>query len=109
VEGVAGPGIGEQLKLVFPQPISVTRLGVDVGFDRDEPIFYANNRVRRARLLFSDGSTQSVEFLDRRGIQYVASAGVTTTFITIVIDDVYPGSKYDDTPIAEVEVWGYEG
>jgi hypothetical protein len=109
VEGVAGPGIGEQLVLGFSRPISVMRIGLDVGLDRDETIFYANNRVRSVRLIFSDGSTQSVEFRDQRGIQYVSIADVTTSSIAIVIADVYPGSKYDDTPIAEVEVWGYMG
>jgi hypothetical protein len=59
-------------------------------------------------LIFSDGSVQTVEFLDQRGIQYVPIADVTTTSIAIVIAGVYPGSQYDDTPIAEVEVWGYE-
>jgi hypothetical protein len=107
VEGVAGSGIGEQLKLVFPQPISLTRLGVDIGFDRDESIFYANNRVRRVRLIFSDGSAQSADFLDQRGIQYVPIPNISTTSVVIVIEDVYRGSTYDDTPIAEVEVWGY--
>lgn len=107
VEGVEGAGLGEQLVLAFPRPISITRLGIDVGFDRDEPIFYANNRVRIARLGFSDGSAQTFEFLDQRGIQYIPIAAVTTTSIELVIVKVYPGLKFEDTPIAEVEVWGY--
>ena len=107
VEGVAGPGIGEQLKLGFPRMISLTRLGIDIGFDRDEPIFYANNRLRRVRLIFSDGSTQSADFVDQRGIQYISIPNISTTSVVIDIEDVYHGSKYDDTAIAEVEVWGY--
>jgi hypothetical protein len=30
---------------------------------------------------------------------------VRTTYVRLVIDDVYPGSKYDDTCISEIEVW----
>jgi hypothetical protein len=108
VEGVTGAGIGEQLTLTFPRPIVITRFGIRVGFDRDDNIFYKNHRVHRARLLFSGGVSQDVQFQDRRGIQYLSIASVATTSIVIVIEDVYPGSTYDDTPIAEVEVWGYE-
>ena len=107
VEGVVGSGIGQQLRLVFPEMIFLTRLGIDIGFDRDESIFYANNRVRRIHLIFSDGSAQSADFLDQRGIQYTPILNISTNSVTIVIDDVYRGSQYDDTPIAEVEVWGY--
>jgi serine/threonine protein kinase len=84
VEGASGSGVGEQLVLTFPQPVTLVRLG------------------------FSDGSVQHVEFLDQRGMQYLSFAGVTTTKLTIVIDAVYPGTKYDDTCIAEVEIWGYQ-
>jgi hypothetical protein len=88
--------------------VPLVRLGFDIGFDRDERIFAANNRVRRAKLVFLDGSTLDAEFLDQRGVQYLSLAGVTTTKLTIVIDAVYTGTKYDDTCIAEVEIWGYE-
>lgn len=108
VEGATGPGIGEQLVLSFSQPINVVRLGLDIGFDRDDSIFAANNRVHRVNLLFSDGSKQSIEFADQRGVQYIQLDRVTTDVIIIIIDSVYAGTKYDDTCIAEVEVWGYE-
>src|SRR5262245_58297769 len=52
VEGADGPGIGEYLKLDFPQSVTVARLGFDIGFDRDEQIFAANNRVHRVRLVY---------------------------------------------------------
>jgi serine/threonine protein kinase len=106
VEGTDGPGIGEQILLSFEQPITATRLGINVGFDRDADIFYANNRLRRAQLIFADGSTQSSEFDDQRGVQHVSLEPVTTTSIAIIIDDVYKGRQFDDTAIAEVEVWG---
>jgi hypothetical protein len=92
---------------MLPTPVSITRLGFDIGFDRDERIFAANNRVRRVKLIYSDGSVQFTEFFDRRGIQYVDVPGVITSKIEIMIDEVYPGDKYDDTCIAEVEIWGY--
>lgn len=108
VEGAAGSGIGEHLVLTFAQPVSITRLGLDVGFDRDERIFAANNRVRRVQVRFSDGSARSIEFQDQRGIQYASLPAITTNSLLITIETVYRGATYDDTAIAEVEVWGYQ-
>jgi len=107
VEGIRdSPGIGEWLKLDFEHPINVTRLELDIGYDSDEKVFFLNNRVRNAKIIFSDGTEKDVEFLDQRGIQSISIDGITTTSITIVIQQVYPG-KVNDTPIAEVRVLGH--
>ena len=66
----------------------------------------ANNRVKKATIRFSTGDSVELEFADSRGIQVRDIASVQTTFVTVVIDEVYPGSKYDDTSLAEIEVWG---
>jgi hypothetical protein len=31
---------------------------------------------------------------------------IETTTVQVVIDEVFPGTKYDDTCLAEIEVWG---
>lgn len=107
VEGVDGYGKGQQLVLTFPSEIVLTRIGMDGGFDRDQVIFFQNHRVRSMTLKLSNGHTRSVELADQRGIQYITIDPISTTMITIVIEDVYHGTAYDDTPIAEVEIWGY--
>lgn len=108
VEGVAGPGIGEWLTLRFERPVTITRLGLDIGFDRDEAIFFQNHRVRRARVSFSNGDEQTLEFGDQRGVQYATMNHGPVEWITVTIEGVYTGAPYDDTPIAEVIAWGYE-
>lgn len=106
VEGVPGPGDGQWLDLRFGEPVTITHIGMDVGYDVDDAIFYANNRVQSVTLLFSDGTMQQATFADTRDMQYVAIAPVWATSVTVVIENVYAGSAYDDTPIAEIEVWG---
>jgi hypothetical protein len=108
VEGVTGPGIGEWLRLDFDRKICVVRLGLDVGYDRDDRTFFGNYRVRRVGLSFSDGDTKHIEFKDQRGIQYVELPSIVTASIVIKTEDVYPRSKWDDTCTAEVQVWGRE-
>ena len=111
VEGVAGPGVGEWIMLTFPGTIEVFGIGLDVGYDRDEDIFYANNRIKRVALIFSNGEQIEVTLSDTRGVQMIHLArapgpNVETTFVKVVIEEVYPGSRYDDTCLAEIEVWG---
>ena len=111
VEGSEGPGIGEWIHLQFPGPVAVHAIHVDVGFDKDADLFAKNNRVREATLRFSDGQTVTVAFEDVRGMQAVAVADlmggpVETTSVQLIVEDVVAGSTYDDTCIAELEVYG---
>jgi len=112
-EDARGDGIGEWVMLVFPDSITVERVAVSVGYDRDEhdklhapEVFYDNNRLKKATVGFSGGEEVSLEFSDARGLQMRDVAPVTTTFVRIVIDEAYPGVKYDDTCLAEIQVWG---
>jgi hypothetical protein len=109
VEGVPGPGIGESITLTFPGPIVVGGIGVDVGFDRDGDIFAKNNRLKRATATFSNGESVALVFSDSRGVQVIGVEPVETTFVQIVIEEVHPGAEYDDTCLAEIEVWGVVG
>ena len=112
-ENARGPGPGEWIMLVFPDSINVERIAIAVGYDRDEhdklhdpEVFYDNNRLKKATVGFSNGEEVRLEFSDARGLQMRDVAPVTTTFVRIVIDEVYPGEKYDDTCLAEIQVWG---
>ncbi len=101
----SGPGIGEWIILVFPEEIVVHRIGVDVGFDRDADVFAKNNRLKRATIMFSKGEFVELTFSDTRGVQMRDVPPVRTTYVRLVINEVYPGSEYDDTCMSEIEVW----
>ena len=114
VEGVAGPGVGEWIQLSFPGSIEVHYINLDIGYDRDTDLFYANNRIKRATLIFSSGERIEWTFSDTRGMQMIALArapgpNIETTFVKVVIEEVYPGSRHNDTCLAEIEVWGATG
>jgi hypothetical protein len=111
VEGVAGPGVDEWIILTFPGTVEVWGIGLDVGYDHDAGIFYANNRIKRATFIFSNGEQVTLDFSDTRGVQMVPLArapgpNIETTYVKMVIEEVYPGSRYDDTCLGEIEVWG---
>jgi putative hemolysin len=117
-EGVDGAGVGEWIMLEFPGTIEIQGIGVSVGYDRDADdklrspeVFGNNNRLKRATLIFSNGERTTVDFADTRGVQVrplVRAPGpnIQTDSVKLVIEEVYPGALYDDTCIAEIEVWG---
>ena len=110
-EGVAGPGLREWVLLTFPGTIEVHSVGLDGGLDRDADVFSANNRIKQVTLEFSSGETLSVPFQDVRGIQNIPlvralGSNIKTDWIKIVIEDVFEGTRYDDTCLSEIEVWG---
>lgn len=111
VEGVSGPGVGERIQLNFPGVIELHALGFDVGFDKNADLFAKNNRIKKVTLVFSNGERTSVSFDDIRGLQEFAMVrapgpNVETSSVKVIIDEVYPGDEYDDTCLAELEVWG---
>jgi LysM repeat protein len=110
-EGVAGSGVGQWIMLSFPGTIEVHSISMDVGYDENADIFYKNNRIKRATLIFSTGEQIELGFADRRGMQEIPlvrapGPNIQTTYVKVVINEVFPGWKYDDTCLAEIEVWG---
>ena len=110
-EGVAGSGVGEWIELRFPGTIEVHSIGIDVGYDKNADVFYKNNRIKKVTLIFSSGEQVDLGFADKQGMQTVPlvrapGPNIETTFIRVVIEEVFPGWKYNDTCLAEIEVWG---
>jgi hypothetical protein len=111
VEGVDGPGIGERITLTFPGALELWEIGLAVGYDRDDDIFYANNRIKRATFVFSNGESLSLDFSDVRGVQRIPvvrapGPNIQTSSIEVIIEEVYPGARYDDTCLGELQIWG---
>ena len=107
VEGSSGAGIGEWIQVDFRYPFTLTKIGIFPGYGRDRYRFYKNNRLQRARLLFSNNQSLTVWFGDLFGMAYFTLPSINSSFVRVVIEDVYPGWKYNDTCIAEIEVFGY--
>jgi serine/threonine-protein kinase len=111
--GVHGEGIGEWIKIVFPSVRTITRVGIVPGYTKSHPkygnLFRLNNRVKGVQLEFSDGSSVQFTFTDDERMQYInLDPPVRSQYVKITIKSIYRGTKWNDTLISEVEVWGYE-
>ena len=107
-EGVRGDGIGEYLTYEFDD-ILLSRITVTNGNRRDETSYERNNRLATATVYFYEGDTEvykeDIEFEDDENAisEFVFDEGVQCNKVVIEITDVYHGSKYKDTCVAEVQ------
>ncbi len=130
VESAPGNGIGEYVELFLTYGNKawydlhkIDKIGIINGFAENEQLFYSNNRVKTIRLEFDsyqyvnsqldDSVYQSIinesiiiELEDTMEMQYYFfDEPIIAKSIKIIIEDVYAGSKWDDTCIAEFQVF----
>ena len=104
-EGNEGDGIGEWVKMTFSEPKKLTKVGILGGYPKTDKLYKQNNRIKKAMLVLSNGDTQVIDLKDEQKMQYFDVKGDTkTNFLKIVINEVYKGTVYRDTCIAELDV-----
>lgn len=102
VEGANGAGIGEWIAFTF-KPQTVQYIEIYPGYGKSHDLFFANNRLKRATLVFSDGTRAAVQLFDEPRMQTVMlPTPVRTGSLRLIIEEVYAGTAYDDTVIAEI-------
>jgi hypothetical protein len=111
-EGVPGHGIGEYILINFNQPVTVSRVGMIIGYakfknDQYGDRFTGNSRVRSVNIQTNENEAIQHTFQDNRSLQYAPVQKTNVTQLRIAITDVYPGERWDDTNISELEIWGY--
>ncbi|PIZ76306.1 hypothetical protein COY05_01535 [Candidatus Peregrinibacteria bacterium CG_4_10_14_0_2_um_filter_38_24] len=95
-------GLGGKISYVFSTPVKASGFGIVPGFARDEAIFKQNNRVHGMQMYFDDVKGNVVTLEDKYGMQFVDFDGEKTfKKITLEVEELYSGSKYDDTCISE--------
>jgi len=122
-EGATGDGIGQSLTFELKDVI-VSGVGIINGYVKNEETFQSNNRIKKIKLIMVQKNGENKEEivdLPRRDVHRLNREAVapfidwvldngdpyeTTKSITLVIQEVYPGSRYRDTCISEVYLLG---
>ena len=115
VEGVTGQGIGETITFIFPEDYSqyhVSDEGVSFwglrilnGYQKNEKVWKANSRVKKILIKHNSNPKYTVTLQDNMDIQeahfkyFLIKPGDQ---VQIVILEVYPGEKYQDTALSEL-------
>lgn len=101
VEGVGGAGIGEWLRCDFGREVTLNRISIAPGYFKSPQIWARNNRLAAATFYFSDGTSRRFRFPDRMEEQILEVGAVKTSWVRIVIEEVYDGTD-PDTAISQL-------
>jgi hypothetical protein len=101
VEGVGGAGIGEWIRCDFGREVTLNRISIAPGYFKSPQIWARNNRLAAATFYFSDGTSRPFRFPDRMEEQILEVGAIKTSWVRIVIDEVYDGTD-PDTAISQL-------
>lgn len=107
VEGAPDAGIGEWISFENNVAKEISSIQIYNGYTKNEEVFWANNRLKKIRIEFSNDDPIIVILNDgyERGNTVCLNKTIKTTSLKITILDVYKGQKYDDTCLSEIWVF----
>lgn len=106
VEDADGQGEGESLTIELDDTYVVSGFVINAGYQKNTEVYDNNSRPKELIVTFSDGQSFMVELDDYYGAQKVVlDSSIETTSVTFTINDVYPGGKYEDTVISEIQLF----
>ena len=104
-EGAKGGGIGESFTLTLSdsyEQVTVKGFAVKNGYGNLD-YYGKNNRVKSFKIYIDGQYSETIAVKDSISFeQYALKEPVECETIRFEIDDVYPGTEYDDTCIAEI-------
>lgn len=117
VEGKNDQGIGESIAFIFSKnfdvhaDLGVTGFRIANGYVKTKKLWEANSRVKKLKLYVNRKPYAVITLDDFYGFQTVRfneiklSRDIDTTFRFEILE-VYPGKKYTDTSISQIEFLG---
>lgn len=109
-EGIDGYGLGEWIRLTFEETTPVKVIRMNLGNWSSSDKYQENGRPSSITLVMeSDGQelgrmTQNLEdVMDNHCITF--DTPVECSSIQFIIEDVYPGTKYEETVISELSLY----
>lgn len=108
------PGVGAWIRIEFRRQVVVEGLDVANGFQREDALgdlFVQNARVARAHVKLCGHEDEPIALAfdpDRRGFSRFTFPATTTDCLTLVVDEISPGTRWPDVAISEIRVLGRE-
>jgi len=103
VESVQGNGVGEWINFEFLKAGQIKGLKIFPGYAADRDVYFKNGRLKKIKIEFSNDPALEFDLVDEYALQEISFAPVLTDYIKIIIQDIWPGTKFNDTCLAEVE------
>lgn len=93
----------------FDKETDLGNVGIVPGYSESEEAFFKNNRVKTLAIFYNGAvdDKQILTFEDHFGMQFFELNRRSIDRIQVQILETYPGSKYRDNCLAEVDFWSY--
>lgn len=106
VEGAKGQGSGETITLYFDGEYLINGMVINAGFQKDNDLYSKNSRPAEVKIAFADGESNTYTLRDIDGGQDISfGKEILTDSISLTIESVYQGTKYEDTVISEINIY----
>ena len=97
-------GTGEWIMARFKAPTILKGMSILGGYGIGPLQYQANNRVQTLRVSFSSGTDVTFQLEDKMQFQHFDfPRAIQTQWVKLEILRVYRGSKFDHTPISEIQ------
>ncbi len=111
VEGGSGNGAGQWVKYQFEQPITLARLEIADGYQKNQETYADYIRVKSIQIDYSDGSRQVVQLQDAQTLQMIQPASDdgqplgAVEWVKFTILTVYPAYKWPQAALSDIRVY----
>lgn len=106
VEGMSGQGIKESVSVYFDGEYLINGIKINAGYQKNDELYSKNSRPAKVGIVFSDGTYEVHELDDVNNVQDIVFYGaMVTSKVSLMIEDVYSGTKYEDTAISEISIY----
>jgi len=106
VEGMSGQGIRESVSIQFDDEYLINGIKINAGYQKNDELYNKNSRPAKIGIAFSDGTYEVHELDDVNSVQdIVFQKPIYSKSISLIIEDVYSGTKYEDTAISEISIY----
>ncbi len=103
-EGEDSAGLGDWIQFNFGKEVTISRVVIYSGNWDSHEFFLRHNRLKRIQLKFSDRSSQHFDLEDKMDRQVITlSKPVKTRMVRLVLKEVYSGSTFNVTCLAEIQ------
>ena len=98
--------MNESVTVYLNSSHEIGSMTINAGYQKNEDVFYKNSRPKDITVIFDDGTSENFVLEDIFGAQEIYfSYPRNTASVTIVINSVYAGNKYQDTAISEIYIY----
>ncbi len=110
VEGAKGTGAGEWVKFDFDDLISLVRIEIWNGYQKDDDSFTNYVRIKSIQIDYSDGSKQTIALQDEQGVQVIdptdgGTKSLKVQWIKFTVLSVFPSHKFSNAALSDIRVY----